>query len=136
MRFLAENPQGGSDPEYRRRLMQFKAELKNSEDLENTMTYFENVNSGFLRRLREKHPELNSNDIRFLCYVYMQLNTKEIASLLNIAETSCKKRKQRIACKNGTLPMPASYMVIYQSYKIMSPFCLPVCLPKIPTKIF
>lgn len=101
MRFLAENPQGGSDPEYRRRLMQFKAELKNSEDLENTMTYFENVNSGFLRRLREKHPELNSNDIRFLCYVYMQLNTKEIASLLNIAETSCKKRKQRLAAKMG-----------------------------------
>lgn len=99
MRFLSDNPQGSSDPEYKRRLMQFKAELKNSEDLESSMTYFENVNSGFLTRLRQKHPELNSNDIRFLCYVYMQLNTKEIASLLNIAESSCKKRKQRLSAK-------------------------------------
>lgn len=101
MRYLSEETGFTADPDFKRRLMQFKAEIKNSEDLENSMSYFENVNSGFLTRLREKHPDLNSNDIRFLCYVYMKLNTKEISSLLNIVPSSCKKRKQRLATKMG-----------------------------------
>jgi len=63
------------------------------------LTHFEAINSLFLKTLRQNHPALNSNDVRFACYVYMNLTTKEIAALFNITIEAARKRKERIAKK-------------------------------------
>lgn len=63
--------------------------------------HFEKVNPGFLKTLTEKFPDLTKKDLRFLCYLYMNLGTKEICNILNISPEAVWKRKQRIAKKMG-----------------------------------
>ena len=60
------------------------------------MKHFESVNPGVLKRLKEKHPQLNTNDIRFICYVFMNLSLKEISMIFNITYNACEIRNRRI----------------------------------------
>jgi tetratricopeptide (TPR) repeat protein len=76
-----------------------KNHLKEDTKWEDFTTLFENVNNSFVQNLTHKHPDLNANDIRFLSFIYLNLNTKEIASLLNISPESCRKRKERLRKK-------------------------------------
>jgi len=78
---------------------ELKLYLKQNQEEEKFLSHFEEVNQGFILKLKELHPDLNSNDIRFLSYVYMNLSTKEIALLLNITFDACRKRKERIIRK-------------------------------------
>lgn len=78
--------------------------LKTDEEWDSFITHFEEVNHGFISKLKSLHPSLTANDIRFLCYIYMNLSTKEIASMLNITAEACRKRKERIAVKLNLHP--------------------------------
>ena len=69
---------------------------KNKEDF---LKHFESVNPSFLKKLKEKHPKLNANDLRFLCYVYMNLNLKEISIVFNTTYDACRIRRTRILKK-------------------------------------
>ena len=80
-------------------LRSLKQYLRSDNEWDNFIKHFEDVNQGWLTSLKELHPELNSNDIRFICYVYMNLNTKEICSIFNITPEACRKRRTRIAKK-------------------------------------
>ncbi len=83
----------------RKRILELRNHLKKDSEWDDFFTHFEETNYGFLSSLKEKHAELTSNDIRFLSYVYMNLSTKEISSLLNITVEACRKRKERIIKK-------------------------------------
>jgi len=91
--------------------------LRNSLNADNEwagfLTHFEEVNQGFLTRLKTSHPELTANDIRFICYVYMNLSAKEIAGMLNISLDACRKRKERISQKIGLKDSTALYSYLY-----------------------
>ena len=76
-----------------------KSHLKSDDEWDSFITHFEEVNQGYLTRLKTLHPTLTANDIRFICYIYMNLSTKEIASMLNITLEACRKRKERVAAK-------------------------------------
>ena len=65
------------------------------------LTYFEQTNPDFLSTLKAKHPNLTANDIRLSSYIYLNLDTKEIAKLLHIAPESYKKKKRFLARKIG-----------------------------------
>ncbi|SHL99528.1 tetratricopeptide repeat protein [Chitinophaga sp. CF418] len=82
-----------------RHISQLKSYLRTDDEWDDFSTHFQEVNQGFLNALRQNHPNLTSNDVRFLSYIYMNLNTKEIASLLNITPEGCRKRKERITKK-------------------------------------
>ncbi len=82
-----------------RSLKKLKQHLASSDELSNFMVHFEEINQLFLNNLKQRHPNLNGNDIRFLSYVYVNLNTKEISNLLNITLDACRKRKERIIKK-------------------------------------
>ncbi|SDG59307.1 tetratricopeptide repeat protein [Chitinophaga filiformis] len=82
-----------------RHISQLKSYLRTDDEWDDFSTHFQEVNQGFLNALRQNHPYLTSNDVRFLSYIYMNLNTKEIASLLNITPEGCRKRKERITKK-------------------------------------
>lgn len=75
------------------------ANLRSDNEWDNFITHFEEVNRGFLNRIKSRHPSLSENDIRFIAYIYMNLNIKEISSILNITIVACKKRKERLAAK-------------------------------------
>ncbi len=76
-----------------------KNHLKQDAKWDDYQKLFENVNNDFIHQLIAKHPDLNSNDIRFISYLYLNLNTNEIASFLNISTASCRKRKERLYSK-------------------------------------
>jgi len=73
--------------------------LKTDAEWDDFITYFEKVNPAFLSTLKTKHPQLNPADIRFICYLYMNLDLKEISNIFSITVEAGKKRKQRIAKK-------------------------------------
>lgn len=75
--------------------------LKTDPHWNDFFKHFESVNPNFLKRLKEKHPRLTSNDTRFLCYVYMNLSIKEISMVFNITYNTCVIRRQRIMDKMG-----------------------------------
>jgi len=82
-------------------IQQLKNHLHNDAEWDSFLTHFEEVNQHFLNSLKTKHQSLNSNDIRFLCYIYINLSIKEISLLLNITPEACRKRKERITTKMG-----------------------------------
>lgn len=83
----------------KKRILDLKKHLKKDAEWDDFFTHFEEVNHGFLKSVKEKHPDLNANDIRYISYVYMNLTTKEISSLLNITVEASRKRKERIIKK-------------------------------------
>ena len=80
-------------------ISELKKHLKTDEEWDSFVVHFEEVNHGFINQLRHLHPSLNANDIRFISYIYMNLSSKEIATMLNITAEAYRKRKERIAAK-------------------------------------
>jgi len=76
-----------------------KGHLKADNDWDDFIAHFEQVNPNFLKLLQERHEQLTATDLRFICYLYMNLELKEIASILSITIEAARKRKQRIAKK-------------------------------------
>ncbi len=95
---LAEN-EISTNAEMKKTITKLKHQLKKDSDWTDFLTHFEEVNQNFLKTIKDTHPTLNQNDIRFLSYVYMNLSTKEISTLLNITLEACRKRKERIIKK-------------------------------------
>lgn len=96
---ISSHPQTANIDFLKKYLQELKMQLKNDNQLESFFTHFEEANPGFLNRLKAKHPDLIPGEIRFITYVYMNLNNKEIASLLNITPQSTRKRKERLTKK-------------------------------------
>lgn len=96
---LAALPQVSKDASLVAHIQSLKNQLKTDNEWDNFITHFEDVNQGFLNSLKAKHPTLTINDIRYISYIYMNLSTKEIASMLNITQESCRKRKERVLSK-------------------------------------
>src|SRR5690606_7541553 len=93
---LETNSQKLDDKQRGYQIRSIKNILKADDQQEDFMIHFESINPVFLKQLKNKHPELTANDIRCLCYVFMKLTMKEIASILNITYNACKKRKWKI----------------------------------------
>lgn len=96
---ISENIQLENNAALRRQIKDLEKHLKSQNQWDRFFVHFEEVNQGFLNRLRSRHPNLTSGDIRFITFLYMNLSYKEIASLLNITPQSCRKRKERITKK-------------------------------------
>ncbi len=96
---LSSHPQTANSDFVKNYIRELKIQLKNESQLDSFFTHFEEANPDFLNRLKQKHPDLIPGEIRFITYVYMNLNNKEIASLLNITPQSTRKRKERLGKK-------------------------------------
>jgi tetratricopeptide (TPR) repeat protein len=99
MTALSKVPDISRDSILLKHISELKSYVRTDSEWEDFSTHFQEVNQGFLNALRQNHPTLTSNDVRFLSYIYMNLNAKEIAALLNITPEGCRKRKERIAKK-------------------------------------
>ncbi len=96
---LSKAPELSKNTSLTNHIKTLKNHLKADDEWDSFITHFEEVNHGYLTRLKTLHPTLTANDIRFICYIYMNLSTKEIASMLNITLEACRKRKERVAAK-------------------------------------
>tara|TARA_B110000967_G_C18893433_1_gene568959 strand:+ start:290 stop:1921 length:1632 start_codon:yes stop_codon:yes gene_type:complete len=80
-------------------IRELKGILKTDTEWDSFVTHFEEVNQGFLSKLKQKHSNLNGNDLRYISYLYMNLSLKEISSILSITPEASRKRKERISKK-------------------------------------
>ncbi|MCF8337751.1 MAG: tetratricopeptide repeat protein [Bacteroidales bacterium] len=71
----------------------------NEEEWEQLMMHFEKVHPGFFDKLRNKFSDLTDYDLRLAAYLKINLNSKEIAQVLNITPSAVKKSRQRLRKK-------------------------------------
>jgi DNA-binding CsgD family transcriptional regulator len=61
--------------------------------------YFESLNKNFYTRLKQKYPEISSNDLKICALIKLNLSIKEMASILNISPDSVKTARYRLRKK-------------------------------------
>ena len=87
-----------------------KSELNSIVNLINTSTldnnvwadfklYFEEINPGFLSSLSQMHPELTPIDLKYCCYLKMNMSNNDIRKLLGINQESVRTHKYRLKKK-------------------------------------
>lgn len=74
-------------------------ELKQEDYWEQFQLIFDQGYQDFISRLRARHPNLSNNDSRLCCFIRMQLNNSEIASVLNITLNGVEQAKYRLKKK-------------------------------------
>ncbi|MDG1731283.1 MAG: hypothetical protein P8K68_05755 [Algibacter sp.] len=77
--------------------------------------HFRNAHADFFDKLREKHANLSSNEIKLSAYLKLNLSSKEIASLMNISIKSVEQGRWRLR-KKLDLPKDASLTNYIQSF--------------------
>lgn len=81
-------------------------DLKLDKNWEKFEYHFDSVHENFLRRLRERFPELSPKDQKLCAYLRMNLSTKEIAPLMNISirgvEISRYRLRKKMKLEAGT----------------------------------
>jgi ligand-binding sensor domain-containing protein/DNA-binding CsgD family transcriptional regulator len=73
--------------------------LNNSNDWNLFQEAFNNADKDFLKKVKEKHPNLTPNDLRLCAYLRLNLSSKEIAPLLNISPRSVEVKRYRLRKK-------------------------------------
>ncbi|MFB5944462.1 triple tyrosine motif-containing protein [Albibacterium profundi] len=85
-----------------RQLMRLiKSAERMDDDWENFSIHFNNANEGFFAKLKEKHPDLTSNELKLCAYLRMNLSSKEIAQLMNITLKGVEVGRYRLRKKLG-----------------------------------
>lgn len=62
---------------------------------------FNLVHNNFMKKVREKHPDLSTSEIKMCAYVKMGLSSKEMAPLLNISIRGAETLRYRLRKKMG-----------------------------------
>ncbi|MDR1682932.1 MAG: hypothetical protein LBS25_06055 [Candidatus Symbiothrix sp.] len=90
-------------PNIRKRLKIMQQEIKqNIERDDNWKKFAENfdlIYENYLKRLKERFPELTKNDLRLCAYLKMGLSSKDMAPLLNVSYRSVEMCRYRIRQK-------------------------------------
>jgi len=81
--------------------------INNEDDWKFFETAFNNADKSFLKKIKELHPQLTSNDLRLCAYLRLNLSSKEIAPLLNISIKSVEVKRYRLR-KKMELPRESS----------------------------
>ena len=80
-------------------IKKIKINLVNKEDWLTFQLHFNNLHAQFFDKLRERHPDLSSNEIKLSAYLKLNLSSKEIAALMHVATTSVEQSRYRLRKK-------------------------------------
>lgn len=85
------------------KIVSLKKKIKKEVDikLQNKIfeTHFDEVHKDFFKTLKDKFPQLTSKDLRICAFIRMNLNTQEIATILNISYRGAEIRRYRLRKK-------------------------------------
>jgi len=73
--------------------------INSSDDWKMFEKAFNNADKKFFKKVKKHHPELTSNDLRLCMFLRMNLNSKDIAPLLNISPRSVEIKRYRLRKK-------------------------------------
>jgi DNA-binding CsgD family transcriptional regulator len=76
-------------------------EERMDEQWEQFAIHFDTVHSDFLSAIKTKHPNLTANELKLCAYLRMNLNTKQIAQLMNISVRGVEISRYRLRKKLG-----------------------------------
>jgi DNA-binding CsgD family transcriptional regulator len=76
-----------------------KASAGNTKLWDDFKLYFEKTNPQFLVLLSKKHPYLTSKDLKYCCYLKMNMSNDDIRNLLGINQESVRTHKYRLKKK-------------------------------------
>jgi len=62
-------------------------------------TNFEQVHEDFLKRIKEKHPDISPKELKLAAYLRMNISSKEIATLMNITPRGVEISRYRLRRK-------------------------------------
>jgi DNA-binding CsgD family transcriptional regulator len=85
-----------SEKDLKKLISKYTIQDNNWRDFDN---YFESVNKNFYTRLKQKYPEISSNDLKICALIKLNLSIKEMASILNISPDSVKTARHRLRKK-------------------------------------
>lgn len=63
--------------------------------------HFDELNDGFLNKLKKQYPQLTKTDLKMCTYIKLNLTTKEVSQLLNITVRGVEVSRYRIRKKIG-----------------------------------
>ncbi len=75
--------------------------LRSDKDWDVFKLYFEEINKGFFESLKGISQELTINDLRLCALIKLNMNSREMASVLNISPNSIKSARYRLKKKLG-----------------------------------
>ena len=81
--------------------------LNNEDDWKFFEEAFNHADKDFFKKVKELHPDLTPNDLRFCVYLRLNLSSKEISPLLNISPRSVEIKRYRLR-KKIQLPREAN----------------------------
>jgi tetratricopeptide (TPR) repeat protein len=85
-----------SEKDLKKLISKYTIHDNNWKDFDN---YFESVNKNFYTRLKQKYPDISSNDLKICALIKLNLSIKEMASILNISPDSVKTARHRLRKK-------------------------------------
>ena len=98
-RLYRDTPQGAHD--LKRTLQLINEVERNDESWDKFANHFDEVNSNFLRNLRQAHPKLSNTELKLCAYLELNLASKEIAQLMNISVRGVEIGRYRLRKKLG-----------------------------------
>jgi hypothetical protein len=75
--------------------------LNSENEWEKFTDHFDTVHEGFLKRLKQRYPDLSSSTLKLCAFIKMRLSSKQIATLMNTAPDSVLKARYRLRTKFG-----------------------------------
>lgn len=78
--------------------------LDAEEDWKMFLIKFEQKHTGFFKLLKSKYPELTSNDLKLCACLKLNLDTKDIASLMNLSVRAIENSRYRLRKKLNIQP--------------------------------
>lgn len=101
LKTLAKRATTNDKGDFKRINLQINQSLRSHKDWDVFKLYFEDVNRSFYKKLNKINPDLTTNDHRLCALIKLNMNSKEMASVLNVAPNSIKSSRYRLKKKLG-----------------------------------
>lgn len=88
-----------SSQQIERLIRVLKRDSTQTDDWEQFMMHFNELNRDFFIRLKDEYPSLTPKDLKLCAYLKMNLSTKEIATLLNVSVRGVEASRYRLRKK-------------------------------------
>ena len=102
--FCTKNPNKAILPLYQKMNALLEKNLDSENDWRMFLIKFEQKHDGFFKRLKAMYPELTNNDLRLCACLKLNLDTKDIASLMNLSVRAVENNRYRLRKKMNLEP--------------------------------
>ncbi|PRY55165.1 regulatory LuxR family protein [Arcticibacter pallidicorallinus] len=96
---LQETKENNNGTELKRVIRMLAEAEKSDSDWTQFARHFDQIHSNFLSRLKERFPDLSSNDLKLCAYLKMNMTSKEIAQLMSITIKAVEVSRYRLRKK-------------------------------------